>query len=94
MKVDNKKPYLCKSGWLYSGENTLWGNSPAINTNLLKAFCFYQETDGQGGRIKKWYITFGKDLKWNYDDETKLMEDYHIIAELLSGEKDDEKTFI
>jgi hypothetical protein len=101
MKTDNELPILSDTRWLYAGQNVMYGNTPAINTNNIISITYYQDKtkstidSSRGENYNNWYILFGDNVKWWYDNKEIMLEDYEHICKLIGGFKpDDERTYI
>jgi len=93
MKTENKKPTL-KDGWLLASKKVLYGNSPMIRVSSINVLNYYEDekintskTLYNRGEPSEWYITFGDNRKWYYENENILLKDYNVIASLLLKEE-------
>ena len=87
MKTDNKLPFV-SNGWLISGKNTKYGNTPVIQVSQISGFTYYEHfEETRKGELRIRFVCSGNNLDWNYSNKDDMIEDYHIIVRLLAGDK-------
>lgn len=92
MRVDEEEPEV-RNGWLIAGQKPKYSNSPIIKISKIEAITYYPEKKYDDGRVDyDAHVMFqmsDSTLKWQYDDNETMYEDYYsIVNNVIIGKTD------